>query len=357
MSKRPLVAVAMSGGVDSSVAALLLLRQGYQIVGLTMQLMPCGGEKIGGCCGIEAVQSAQKVCRKLGIPHYVINLREPFRKIVIKNFIQEYAHGHTPNPCVVCNEKIKFDLLLRRAKEIGATYLATGHYATIKLSRQGFFLQKGKDKNKDQSYFLYRLKQNQLKHLLFPLGGLTKPQVRQIASKAGLPTAAKPESQEICFIPDNNYRKFLIDAASAPNRAGLIVDKKNKILGRHSGLNQYTIGQRKGLSLSSPRPLYVIKINTKNNKLIVGPETDLYQQKCLVKNINWISGAAPKLPLNISAKIRYRSLAAKATLKKQGQSLLCRFAKAQRAITPGQSIVFYKGSQILGGGIIDQVID
>ncbi|MCX6741296.1 MAG: tRNA 2-thiouridine(34) synthase MnmA, partial [Candidatus Parcubacteria bacterium] len=192
---KPLVAIAMSGGVDSSVAALLLQQQGYQVVGLTMQLVPCGGEKVGGCCGIEAVRSAQRVCQKLHVPHYVVNFREPFQQTVIKNFIQEYGRGHTPNPCVICNEKIKFDLLLRRAKEIGADYLATGHYATIKKSGHKFCLLAGRDKNKDQSYFLYRLTQSQLKYLLFPLGNLTKPQVRQIASKAGLPTATKPESQ------------------------------------------------------------------------------------------------------------------------------------------------------------------
>jgi len=357
MSEKLLVAVAMSGGVDSSVAALLLQQQGYPIVGLTMQLVPCGGEKVGGCCGIEAVRSAQKVCQKLHVPHYVVNFREPFRKIVINNFIQEYGHGHTPNPCVICNEKIKFDLLLRRAKEIGAAYLATGHYAVIKSRGQKVFLFKGKDKNKDQSYFLYRLRQNQLKHLLFPLGNLTKPQVRQIAAKAKLPTAAKPESQEICFIPDNNYRNFLVSATGTKGKSGLIVDKKNKILSHHSDLNQYTIGQRKGLGLNNSKPLYVIKIDVKNNKLIIGPEKDLYQKKCLVKNVNWTGGVAPKLPLRAMAKIRYRSPAARATIKKQGQNLLCRFIKAQRAITPGQSIVFYQGNQVLGGGIIEQAID
>lgn len=385
MVKNKLVAVAMSGGVDSSVAALLLQQQGYRIVGLTMQLVPCGGERIGGCCGIEAVRSAQKVCQKLGAPHYVVNFREPFRETVIKNFIQEYGRGHTPNPCVICNEKIKFDLLLKKARDIGADYLATGHYAIKKIKRQKakgkiiYELQKGKDKNKDQSYFLYRLTQSQLKYLLFPLGNLTKPQVRQLAAKAGLPTAIKPESQEICFIPDNNYRKFLAGAVSVNNEPGLIVDKKGKILGRHSGLSQYTIGQRKGLGLSSPKPLYVLKIDVKNNRLIVGAEKDLYQKKCLAQSVHWINGQVPKLPLGVVAKIRYRSSAAKATLKKQGQNLLCRFVKPQRAITPGQSIVFYLprgrkaglgglprgrkatlrgvGSQVLGGGIIKQVID
>ena len=393
MSDKSLVAVAMSGGVDSSVAALLLRQQGYRIVGLTMQLVPCGGEKVGGCCGIEAVRSAQKVCKKLGVPHYVVNFCEPFKQTVIKNFIQEYGRGHTPNPCVACNEKIKFDLLLKKALDIGADYLATGHYAIKKSKKQKakskiiYELQKGKDKNKDQSYFLYRLTQSQLKYLLFPLGNLTKPQVRRLAAKAGLPTATKPESQEICFIPDNNYRKFLAGAVSVKNEPGLIVDKKGKILGRHSGLSQYTIGQRKRLGClkiknqkskitsqksktaeNQIRPHYVIKIDVKNNKLIVGAEKDLYQKKCLAKNVNWINGQVPKLPFSVVAKIRYRSPVAKVTLKKQGQNLLCRFVKPQRAITPGQSIVFYlprgrkatlrgQGSQVLGGGIIELAID
>jgi tRNA-uridine 2-sulfurtransferase len=373
MKKGELVAVAMSGGVDSSVAALLLKQQGYQIVGLTMQLVPCGGEKRSGCCGIEAVRLAQRVCQRLRAPHYVVNFREPFKKSVIKNFIQEYGRGYTPNPCVVCNEKIKFDLLLRRAKEIGAAYLTTGHYATIKSSGQELCLFKGKDKNKDQSYFLYRLDQEQLKYLLFPLGNLTKPQVRQIALKNKLDSAKRPESQEICFIPDNNYRQFLLNNGLT-NKPGQIIDKNKKVIGQHEGLFNYTIGQRKGLGISGSKPLYVIKNDIKKNQLVVGLEKDLYQKKCLIKNITWISGSAPKLPLSISAKIRYRSPEAPATLKKQGQKLICQFIKPQRAITPGQSIVFYlprghraslgglprgrmatlrgQGEQVIGGGII-----
>jgi len=382
--KNILVAVAMSGGVDSSVAALLLKKQGYRAVGLTMQLVDCGQEKISGCCGIEAVNSAQKVCQKLSIPHYVVNFKQSFKKCVVDNFIKEYQGGRTPNPCVTCNEKIKFGLLLRRARELGAEYLATGHYAQIRIKNNesrimNYGLIKGVDKNKDQSYFLYRLNQKQLKHILFPLGNLTKSQVRQIAQRAGLPTANRPESQEICFIPDNNYRYFLRQSG-IKQKPGLIVDKKNKILGRHQGLFQYTVGQRKGLGQlkiknqkskikitnqkskikeSGTLPYYVIKVDAKRNKLVVGPEKDLYQKKCSVKSVNWISEKAPNLPIKIKAKIRYRHEAVPAVITKNLKFIIynLKFARPQRAITPGQSAVFYLGRRVLGGGIIEAAID
>ena len=370
----------MSGGVDSSVAALLLLEKGFDVIGLTMQLVPCGAEKNSGCCGLAAVNSAQKVCQKLNIPHYVLNFRQPFQKKVIDYFCREYQAGRTPNPCVVCNQFIKFDLLLRRAREIGADYLATGHYARLrreilnpKSEIQNIKLLKGKDKEKDQSYFLYRLTQNQLKYVLFPLGDLTKKQVRQIAKKANLPAAERPESQEICFIPDNDYRKFItqIYADKTPHRnfrfdtgqartnaektmkPGFILDKNGKILGQHQGITFYTIGQRKGLGIAGQKPVYVLKIDKNKNALIVGAEKGLYQKELLVKNLNWIRNKTPKLPLKAMAKIRYRQLMSAVSVYSESKNKMrVRFTKPQRAITPGQSIVFYKGNEVLSGGII-----
>jgi len=343
----------MSGGVDSSVAALLLLQKGFNVIGLTMQLVPCGAEKVSGCCGLAAVNSAQKVCQKLNIPHYVLNFRQPFQKKVIDYFCREYQAGRTPNPCVVCNQCIKFDLLLRRAREIGADFLATGHYARVACKLPKFTLSKGKDKNKDQSYFLYCLNQEQLKYILFPLGDLTKKQVRQIAKKVGLPTAERPESQEICFIPDNDYRKFLRKNCGRINKLGPILNESGQVVGQHQGIAFYTIGQRKGLGIAGRKPLYVLKIDKKKNAIIVGAEKGLYQKELIVKNLNWVQGEMPKLPLKATAKIRYRQLASAVSVYSESKNKMrARFIKPQRAITPGQSIVFYRGNEVLGGGII-----
>jgi len=350
----------MSGGVDSSVAALLLLQKGFNVIGLTMQSVPCGAEKVSGCCGLAAVNSAQKVCQKLNIPHYVLNFRQPFQRKVIDYFCREYQAGRTPNPCVVCNQYIKFDLLLRRAREIGADFLATGHYARVarklpitNYQLPKFTLLKGKDKNKDQSYFLYRLTQNQLKYILFPLGDLTKKQVRQIAKKANLPTAERPESQEICFIPDNDYRKFLRKNCARINKLGPILNESGQVVGQHQGIAFYTIGQRKGLGFASQKPVYVLKIDKNKNALIVGAEKGLYQKELIVKNLNWVQNKTPKLTLKAMAKIRYRQLASAVSVYPESKNKMrVRFIKPQRAITSGQSIVFYKGNEVLGGGII-----
>lgn len=341
--------------------------------GLTMELLPCLPHKEGGqisCCGAEAISSAKNVCRQLGIPHYVLNLREQFQKKVIDYFCDEYLAGRTPNPCVKCNQYIKFDLLLKKARALGVDYLATGHYAhkgeiknqnaKCKITNQNakivYQLLKGKDKEKDQSYFLYCLTQQQLKYVLFPLGDLTKKQVRQIAKRARLSVAQRSESQEICFVTDNNYQKFLKQNSKKTVRPGMILDKKGTVIGKHQGIAFYTTGQRKGLGISSAKPFYVIKIDVKKNALVVGEEKDLYQKECLVKDVSWISGQAPKLPMKVMVKIRYRHPATIATLTRKpvnSSTHKLTFAVSQRAITPGQAAVFYRGDEILGGGTIE----
>ncbi|MDD2646515.1 MAG: tRNA 2-thiouridine(34) synthase MnmA [Patescibacteria group bacterium] len=346
MKKGELVAVAMSGGVDSSVAALLLKKQGFSVIGITMKLI---GDKKN-----EAARAARRVCTELNITHHVVNFSQSFKKCVIDNFVKKYQQGLTPNPCVICNEKIKFDLLLNYARQLGARHLATGHYVRLKTNKNnGYELFIGEDKNKDQSYFLYRLRQEQLKYLFFPLGDLTKNQVRQIAQKNKLFTAKREESQEICFVPDDNYRQFLLNNGLI-NKPGKIINKNKKIIGYHHGLFNYTIGQRKGLGISNPRPLYVVKIDIKKNQLVTGEDKELLSDKCLVKNVSWVNGKPPKKNSKITAKIRYHSLATRVNIKKDGVNYICYFVKKQRAITPGQSIVFYQGQRLLGGGIINR---
>lgn len=350
----------MSGGVDSSVAAGLLKEQGYEVIGITMNLFPlpeefCLDRDLKSCCGWGAVEDANRVASKLGVPHYVLNLKDSFEDQVVSNFLEEYSRGRTPNPCIRCNQFIKFDVLMKRARKIGASFIATGHHAQIVQDpRSGrFFLKKGMDKEKDQSYFLYTLTQDQLSHTLFPVGLFTKSKIRKKALEWGLPVAGKPESQEICFIPDNNYVDFLKKRIPEAFRPGRIVNTKGKVLGHHSGIIHFTVGQRRGLGIAAPHPLYVLEINTAKDEIMVGPNDLLYKKDLLADQINWMSGDKQISPIPAKARIRYKHKEAAALLVPlDSEKIRVEFEKPQRAITPGQAVVFYEGDVVLGGGTI-----
>ncbi|TFB08199.1 tRNA 2-thiouridine(34) synthase MnmA [Candidatus Atribacteria bacterium MT.SAG.1] len=368
------VVCAMSGGIDSSVAAALLKRAGYNVIGVFMKFwsarqdfvrVKSGGSKpFNRCCSPEAENRARKVAKILKIPFYVFNFEKEFKKRVVDYFLEEYRKGTTPNPCVVCNKEIKFGLLLEKAKKMGIGFLATGHYVKIsnikhqksKIRKQKskviYKLLRAKDKDKDQTYFLWQLNQNQLKHILFPIGEYTKKQVKGLAKEFKLPMSGIQESQEVCFI-QNTCNRFL--AKYLKKNPGNIINSKEKIIGRHNGLWFYTIGQRKGINISGRKPLYVLKKDIKKNILIVTEnKKDLENKELIVKDINWLSGKAPKLPLKIMVKVRYRACLSRAKIIKDVKSKKYKviFDKPQRAITIGQSVVFYKGQELLGGGII-----
>jgi len=350
------VAVAMSGGVDSSLAAALLKEAGYEVIGITMQVWPSDEQAgFGGCCGLEAIEDAKKVAYKLGIPHYVINFRDIFAQKVIADFCLEYSLGRTPNPCIRCNQYIKFDALLKKAKELDYSFIATGHYARIEQSPNGYCLLKAVDLTKDQSYFLYTLGQGELQHLLLPIGNLHKVEVRRLSAEMGLPTATRRDSQDVCFIPDNDYRSFI--AKHIPPKSGDIVDTNGKVLGKHSGLAQYTVGQRQGLGLTSNKRLYVLRLDTANNRLVVGTRDQLLSNRLFASKLSWVSGKAPRGPINITAKIRYRSPEVTAGLHLNDGVAEVNFQQPQWAIAPGQAIVFYQGNTVLGGGIIKDRVD
>ena len=349
------VAVAMSGGVDSSLTAALLKEAGYEVIGVTMQIWPSDKQAFGGCCGVEAVEAAKRVAHKLGVPHYVMNFRDIFAQRVIADFCEEYSLGRTPNPCVICNQRIKFGLLLDKVLGMGTDYLATGHYARIKQSPDGYRLLKAVDPAKDQSYFLYTLTQRELQHLLLPLGDLHKVEVRRMAAERGLPTADRRESQDICFIPDNDYRAFI--AEYIPSKPGDIVDTEDKILGEHPGLAQYTVGQRHGLGLASNERLYVLRLDVANNRLVVGTEDELLSDRLFATELSWVSGKAPREPIDVTAKIRYQSPEAAAELHLNDEVAEVNFRQPQKAIAPGQAVVFYQGDAVLGGGIIEDRVD
>jgi len=332
------VAVAISGGVDSSVAAALLQGK-YDVFGVTMQL---GSDR--------TVEDAGAVCQKLDIPLHVIDLEQQFKAEVIDGFCAEYRRGRTPNPCIACNRRIKFGLLLEEAKNLGATYLATGHYARIEKTGGRYHLLKATDRLKDQSYFLYCLGQEELSCSLFPLSGYTKDEVRRLASDRGLPASSARESQEICFIPGNDYRRFL--QTSIPPRPGDIVDSGGATLGRHDGICGYTIGQRHGLGIASGERRYVVRIDADENTVVVGPEQALWSDRLLAADVRFVSGEAPQGEMAISARIRYRAAEAPAVLSRRGELWEVRFDRPQRAIAPGQSVAFYLGEEVLGGGII-----
>lgn len=351
------VVIGMSGGVDSSVAAYLLKEEGYEVIGMTMQIWQkdLPEDKEGGCCGLSAVDDARRVCQKLDIPHYVLNFRDDFKKHVIDYFIREYEAGRTPNPCIACNRYVKWESMLQKALQIGADYIATGHYAkVIKDEKTDRYLLKcSKTLAKDQTYALYNLTQYQLAHTLMPLGDYTKDEIRAIAKEIGLAVATKPDSQEICFVPDNDYASYIEKAVGKKYPKGDFVNKNNKKIGTHKGIIHYTIGQRKGLGLSLGKPAYVTKIDANEHKVFIGDNEDLFTNVVYAKNVNFMPFETLRGTLQCEAKIRYNHKASPCTIKMLEDGIVeCIFKEKQRAITPGQALVFYKGEYVLGGGTI-----
>jgi len=359
-NKKKRVVIAMSGGVDSSVAAALLKHQDYDVVGIFMKLWaedkadPTDLVRENICCSVEASTAARAVAEKLGIPFYVVNFEKEFKELVVNYYVNEYEEGRTPNPCVICNRDIKSELLLKKATELDADFLATGHYARITKTGKNYHFLAGVDENKDQTYFLWTLTQEKLAHVLFPIGDLTKPEVREIAAKLELPTATRRESQGICFIPDRNVGGFLRRYAQNLTEPGPIIDKEGKQIGEHFGLINYTIGQRERLGLGGPKAYYVIKLNSVSNTLVVGDESDLYGKELVAENLNWINDPfGTKKTVELGARIRYGHPIVKAKITKlENKEVKVIFSKPQRAITPGQSVVFYQKDELLGGGII-----
>jgi len=359
----------MSGGVDSSATAALLLEQGYEVVGITLKLWPqdCVSRAEDKCCGPQAVTDARSVCHKLGIPYYLIDEAEQFQAKVIQYFAAEYKAGRTPNPCVMCNQNLKFGRLIDRADQLGAEFIATGHFARIerplnpsdgekvagKLGAGRYLLKRGRDLKKDQSYFLFSLRQDQLARAIFPLGEKTKSDTREVARSCNLKTADKEESMEICFVPDNDYGGFLQQANLVQKHRGEIVDLRGQLLGHHDGIEFYTIGQRKGLGLSSPQPLYVIELDAENNRVVVGDDSALDRDEFTVDRCNWIVFDVPPDSIEVTVKIRYNhpGTAATVTNLPDGRAKV-KLYTPQRAITPGQAAVFYQDDLVLGGGWI-----
>jgi len=370
MTEATTIAVAMSGGVDSSTVAAMLAHQGETVVGLTLQLWDqtrLAGKhgipdapKAGRCCSLDDVYDARHVAEHLGIPYYVVNQQDRFEKDVVRPFVDEYLAGRTPIPCSLCNNHLKFDQLLQTARSIGANRIATGHYAVNEYdpARARWILERPADLAKDQTYFLFGLTQEQLAHTLFPLGRLTKPEVREIARSRGLALAEKPDSQEICFIPGGDYKQFLTayleeQGEQFPDTAGELVASDGEVIGRHDGISNFTVGQRKGIGVSSPTPLYVLNIHPSSHRVMVGADAELATRHLRANRLNWISIPALSAPMRVRAKIRHRHEPAWATLGPAGHGeVVATFDEPQRAVTPGQSAVFYDGDEVVGGGWI-----
>ena len=352
------VVAAMSGGVDSSLAAALLKKNGYETIGVTFRMWPkeeCGSSVGRACCNLEAVTRARMVAGDLGIPYYVVDFSEEFKKEVIDYFCAQYLKGLTPNPCVVCNEKIKFGKLLEKAKSLGALHVATGHYANVDYNKRSgrYLLKEGKDKARDQSYFLFGLSQEQLKGALFPIGSLTKEKVRGLAKKMKIRTFNTVSSQDICFVQDQDYADYIKKKTGVEIRPGEIVNKSGKVLGRHKGIPFYTIGQRRGLGIAHKEPLYVTAIDIAGNRVVVGPREEVLKKSLVAERMNWIAIDRPDKPIKVKAMIRYNSKKAPALVTSIGKdSVKVEFTAPQAAPTPGQAVVFYDKDVVVGGGWI-----
>ena len=354
------VLVAMSGGVDSSVALIKILESGYNAIGVTMKLSNYGtgtGGDDNSCCGINEINGAKLVCNQLGVPHYTIDFQNVFKETVIDNFADEYLKGRTPNPCVRCNSYVKWDAFIQQADELGAEYIATGHYAIIDSYNNEPAIKQGVDSLKDQSYVLWGIPKSSINRTLFPLGDLTKEQVRDIARKHNLETAETPESMEICFVTDNNYNRFLNDYIPDKMnsiRAGDILDENDEVVGQHKGYTNYTIGQRKGIGLSYPDPRYVKSIDAKTNSITISKKNGLSREQCYVSDVNWLI-TEPNLPIKIESQIRYNSKKVNSEILIDKEKIKVIFENPQLAVTPGQSIAFYINDILIGGGVIELI--
>jgi tRNA-specific 2-thiouridylase len=352
------VVIGMSGGVDSSVAAYLLKQQGYDVVGVTMQIWQdeevAAQEENGGCCGLSAVDDARRVANRLDIPYYVMNFKQEFKENVIDYFINEYLEARTPNPCIACNRYVKWESLLKRSLDIGADYIATGHYARImQLPNGRFTLQQSVTQAKDQTYALYNLTQEQLSHTLMPVGDYTKDEIRKIAEDVGLPVAHKPDSQEICFVPDDDYASYIEEMTGKPSPEGNFVDLDGNVLGRHKGIIHYTIGQRKGLGLALGKPVFVVDIKKETNEVVIGTNEDVFAKKLIADRVNFMSIPSLDGEMRVRAKVRYNHRGADCTIRMIDENIIeCEFDEPQRAITPGQAVVFYQEDYVVGGASI-----
>lgn len=358
MKNKKTVVVGMSGGVDSSVAAYLLKQQGYDVIGVTMQIWQeedaCTVEEQGGCCGLSAVEDARRVAGQIGIPYYVMNFRREFQENVIDYFVREYRQGRTPNPCIACNRYVKWESLLQKSLAIGADFIATGHYAKIvRLENGRYTLIRSDAKGKDQTYALYNLTQNQLAHTLFPVGEFEKPRIREIAEEAGLQVAHKPDSQEICFVPDNDYAGFIERETGKVERPGNFVTASGEILGEHKGIGHYTIGQRKGLGIAFGEPMFVIEIRPETNEVVLGKGEEVFTDYLSADMVNYMAVDHFEKGQEVTARIRYNHEGAQAVIDEVGEDRFSlRFKEPVRAVTPGQAVVLYDGDYVLGGGTI-----